>query len=561
MTGWPSGSPLCHPMAEIMFGARTVLALSLAITWLSAAASRRADASPIAKGATYYLSPAGDDSNPGTTPDRPWRSFAKVLNASKPLHAGDAVVLLDGTYTPQTTGLPYVNCRPDGNAPNGAPGRPIVLRAQNERRAFLQSDAHTAGLTMDGCSWWDVEGLRAASRDADAPQLGGYPVRLSRVDHVTLRRLLGSHNNRRQNTHVFAVEDSTNVLLEECEAYFFHRHAFSIWRSRFVTIRRCYANSMRYGERGCCSTIDNRAYGDEAVSLYGTSDSIVENSISENEANGFQIHGIANPLDPSGSGGRHNRILGSVSFGDSVPLLVSSRMVDGRYHNAEGNEIRDFVAANMSGAGIYLRGAAGTLVENATLYDSSGLGGLVADGGDPGLGGSCGPSNADGCSMIARFVLSLGHRQGYGFLVDGFENWLVEWSNASGNRVDFGLREAPEDDVGHIRHSGAVGAPQIGLGSEQCLIRVPEGSALKKAGKGARDIGATIVHRYQDGRLTRQLLWDPATGAFPCGTVVAGINDGPIRCTNVHARLNVNANGCHLLTSSPGEGPPEPGDH
>src|SRR5262249_38289354 len=152
--------------------------------------------------------------------------------------------------------------------------------------------------------------------------------------------------------------------------------------------------------------------------------------------------------------------------------------------NAEGNEIRDFVAANMSGAGIYLRGAAGTLVENATLYDSRGLGGLGADGGDPGLGGSCGPGDADGCRMIARFVLSLGHRQGYGFLVDGFENWLVEWSNASGNRVDYGWRETPEDDVGHIRRSRAVDAPQIGLGSEQCLIRVPEGSALKKAGKG-----------------------------------------------------------------------------
>jgi hypothetical protein len=536
-------------MAVIMFGARTVLVLSLAITWSSAPDSRRADASLVAKGATYYLSPAGDDSDPGTTPDRPWRSFAKVLNSSRPLRPGDAVVLLDGTYTPQTTGLPHVACGPDGNARNGAPGQPIILRAQNERKAFLESDAHTAGLTMEGCSWWNVEGLRAASRDADAPQLAGYPVRLSRVDHVTLRRLLGSHNNRLQNTHVFAVEDSTNVLLEECEAYFFHRHAFSIWRSRFVTVRRCYANSMRYGERGCCSTIDNRAYGDEAFSLYGTSDSIVENSISENEANGFQIHGIANPIDPSGSGGRNNRILGSVSFGDSVPLLVSSRMVDGTYHNAEGNEIRDFVAANTSGAGIYLRGAARTLVENATLYGSSGLGGLVADGGDPGLGGSCGSSNPDGCSLIARYVLSLAHRQGYGFLVDGFENWLIEWSNASGNRVDYGSSEPTDDDAGHIRHSRAVDAPQVGLGDGQCLIRVPDA--------GAHAIGATIVHRYQDGRLTQQPLWDPATGAFPCGAVVAGINDGPIRCMNVHTRLHINANGCHLRELAPSAGAPE----
>lgn len=535
-----------------MFGVRTLLALSLAIT---STGSREA-----ALAATYYLSPAGDDSNPGTTPDRPWRTFGKVLNPSKPLHAGDAVVLLDGTYTRQTTGLLHVDCGTDGNAPNGAPGRPIVVRAQNERRALLQSDGHEAGLTMEGCSWWQVEGLRAASQDADAPQIGGYPVRLSKVHEITLKRLLGSHNNRQQNTHVFAVEDSTNVLLEECEAYFFHRHAFSIWRSRFVTVRRCYANSMRYGARGCCSRIDNRAYGDEAFSLYGTSDSIIENSISENEANGFQIHGIANPIDPSGSGGRNNRILGSVSFGDSVPLLVSSRTVGGRYHNAKGNQIRDFLAANMSGAGVYLRGAAGTVVENATLYGSSGAGGLVADGGDPGLGGSCGASNPEGCSLIARYVLSVGHTQGHGFLVTGHENWLVKWSNASGNRVDYGAPEPFDDDAGHVRHSRRIDAPEMGLGSAQCLVQVPAGSRLKHVARGARDLGATIVHRYQDGKLTRQPLWDPTTGGFPCGAVVAGVNDGPIRCSNVQARLNIEARGCRSPASPSSEAPSEVGD-
>ena len=539
-----------------MLGARTVLTLLLLVVSSSALDAGAA----VAKGATYYVSPNGNDSNPGTTADRPWRTFDKVLNASRPLRPGDTVVLLDGTYTRQTTGLPHVECGPTGNAPNGTPDRPVVVRAQHERQALLQSDGSAPGFSMEGCGWWQVEGLRAASRDADAPQAGGYPFRFSRVDHVTLERLLGSHNNRRQNTHVFAVEDSTNVLLEECEAYFFHRHAFSIWRSRFVTLRRCYANSMRYGERGCCSTIDNRAYGDEAFSLYGTSDSIVENSISENEANGFQIHGIANPLDPSGSGGRHNRILGSVSLGDSVPLLVGSRMVGGTYHNAEGNEIRDFIAARTtSGAGIYLRGAAGTVVENATLYGSSGPGGLVADAGDPGLGGTCGPSNPDGCSLVARYVLSLDNRNGDGFLVSGLENWRIEWCDASGNRVDYGSPELPGDDAGHIRHCEVLDVPEIGLGDGQCLIQVPDGSALKRAGDGAHDIGATIVRRYHDGKLTRQPLWDPATGAFPCGAVVAGINDGPIRCTNVHERLNVNAHGCHLRASAASEGSREAG--
>src|SRR5262249_60882050 len=99
-----------------MFGARFVLAFSLLI--ISSGGSDAGSSKvtpPVTKGATYYLSPAGDDSNPGTTSERPWRSFEKVLNTSKPLRAGDTVGLLDGTYTRQTTGLPPLDCHPDGN--------------------------------------------------------------------------------------------------------------------------------------------------------------------------------------------------------------------------------------------------------------------------------------------------------------------------------------------------------------------------------------------------------------------------------------------------------------
>src|SRR6185295_4958501 len=156
----------------------------------------------------------------------------------------------------------------------GTAAQPITIRATNERKAFLSSDGQQTGFEMTNCAWWNVEGLRAANTDTSSgDQLAGYPFRFDKLDHVHLRRLLGSHNNRMQNTHVYAVENSQNVLLEECEAYFYHRHAFSIWRSRYVTLRRNYANSMLYGSKACCSTIDNWSYGDGAVVLYGSSDS------------------------------------------------------------------------------------------------------------------------------------------------------------------------------------------------------------------------------------------------------------------------------------------------
>src|SRR4029453_5609045 len=51
--------------------------------------------------------------------------------------------------------------------------------------------------------------------------------------------------------------------------------------------------------------------------------------------------------------------------------------------------------------------------------------------------------------------------------------------------------------------------------------------------QGAPQRRAAMLALAREGRLTPQALWDPATGAFTWGAVVAGINDGPLRCTNV----------------------------
>jgi hypothetical protein len=69
---------------------------------------------------------------------------------------------------------------------------------------------------------------------------------------------------------------------------------------------------------------------------------------------------------------------------------------------------------------------------------------------------------------------------------------------------------------------------------------------MAQAGAGGGPIGANILYRYEDGTLTTEPLWDPATRAFPCGAVIPDINDGAIRCTNLHTRLGVTGSGCVL---------------
>ena len=117
--------------------------------------------------------------------------------------------------TEAATGLLRIDCRSSGNARSGTSGEPITIRAENERQAALVSDGSQAPFEMIGCAWWRVEGLRAQDADnSSASQAAGYPFRFREVRYVTGRRLLGSHNNRMQNTHVYAVEYSEQVLLD-----------------------------------------------------------------------------------------------------------------------------------------------------------------------------------------------------------------------------------------------------------------------------------------------------------------------------------------------------------
>jgi hypothetical protein len=68
---------------------------------------------------------------------------------------------------------------------------------------------------------------------------------------------------------------------------------------------------------------------------------------------------------------------------------------------------------------------------------------------------------------------------------------------------------------------------------------------MKRSGKNGADIGANVLYRYQNGVLTNQPLWNTATGQFPSGVIVGGINDVPGQSAfDVHRRLNVNTDGC-----------------
>ena len=78
--------------------------------------------------ADYYVSPQGNDSNPGTE-TRPWLTIAKAADT---LRAGDTVFIRDGTYAPQAPITPKNSGTPDKPITYCAyPGEVVTIDGQN----------------------------------------------------------------------------------------------------------------------------------------------------------------------------------------------------------------------------------------------------------------------------------------------------------------------------------------------------------------------------------------------------------------------------------------------
>ncbi len=480
-----------------------------------------------------YVSPTGDDAADGTAA-APWLTFERALPELSP---GMSLVLLEGDYTPGLTGLPDIRC--GDNAVNGTAEAPISIRAQQERVPALVSDGSRSAFEIDGCQHWRLYGLRGRAGDLRGSEGGQqtYVFRIGNSQDIVARRLLFSNNNRYYNTHLYGITGSQRVLLEESEAYDFHRDGFFLVDTEDVTLRRCYARSEYPDLLPCNGEVDpETAYcsgyegGDAAFATYRDVVSTrFENCIADGPLGvGFNIGGSCHD----------NLIIGSAAVGSSFGIIdgVETGL------SSERNAIVDSVVVQTSSRGAYLRSATDASIDHLTVVDvqHSGLSAheLLDCTMFPG-----------GCSFEARHVLSVGSAAD-GITISGQDSWLVERSNAFGSgAADYDHDGAPEDiadRAGNIRSSMSMDPGPIGVGAGQCVVYIPDQSPMKGAGLDGSDLGATMLYRIE-GELTDEPLWDPRTGAFTCGATVAGVNDDPaVSCSGVHERLNVGGDGCAL---------------
>jgi len=450
-------------------------------------------------GTRYFMSPTGADAAVGSF-EAPWGTFVHALAELQP---GDTLVLQDGTYGEATAGLLHANC--SAGARSGLVDAPVRVVALHERRAFLQASGTTPPIHVASCGHWVLEGLRAESE--------GSVVRLNDSAGVVLRRLLLARTASAAAQPALWVQFATDLLVEETELYNFAHVGIDVTNGTRVTLRRTYANHRGFG------TVRPRG-----VRFGAAHDSLIENHIDEGNV-GVDLAGeIGGTYD--------NRVLGTISLAGDYGFLIGSDLPDAFVNS---NSYENCVAVRPTGPGLWSLSSANVQATHVTVVNGGGAGFLAG---------------SSGIAMTPSFAcagcLSVGNAgAGYDIEDHAPTDWSIAASNAFGNGGGGYVHDSVPVSPGEAQVDSSSRELDPMLGG--CLVYVPDTSPMRGAGPDGTDIGANVVRRYEDGRLTSVRLWHPVTGRFPCGAVVEGVNDDPATsCIGVHERLAVGTDGCPI---------------
>jgi hypothetical protein len=112
-----------------------------------------------AKGNIYYVSPAGNDNNPGTI-DSPWKTPEKAGSTAM---AGDTVIFRGGVYNGQLA---------PKNSGNPSDGWIIFKAYSGEEPTIIHDTYWSRPVNIDGANFIEVNGLTAVAAGPNGPGIG-----------------------------------------------------------------------------------------------------------------------------------------------------------------------------------------------------------------------------------------------------------------------------------------------------------------------------------------------------------------------------------------------------
>ena len=345
---------------------------------------------------TFYISPLGLDTNDGLSQDYPVASWTEALSR---LGAGDTLIVMDGIWTKdscngtlkclQVSQLLEANCKtPDHSS--GTALAPVVIRAQNQRKALLASNGGSA-IKLQYCDHWQVDGLYAKSRDnKDISQAS--VVWADHAEYIDFKNLLVRHPNRYHNTHLVQLTDTDHSTVSRSELYDFHRHGISVSSGSDHNVTRLnYINSRYYGDLDEKDAEDSHLsdMGDECITFYATDSNRSENDIAV-ACEGIQATGA------------RNKILGGIVYQADDGFRIASNCQDSggeqlcydpdeypiERYIAHDNLVKDSVAFHIRDTAFDCISSQGCQFENFTVADAQTFNVVIRDNIKTSSGGS-----------------------------------------------------------------------------------------------------------------------------------------------------------------------------
>ncbi|WP_405873928.1 right-handed parallel beta-helix repeat-containing protein [Streptomyces zaomyceticus] len=107
---------------------------------------------------TYFVSPEGSDSNPGTSAGAPFRTLQKAADSAGP---GDTVSIMNGTYSERSAGSNVLTIKRSGR-----PGAPITFTAHPGHQPVIHPVQAWNGIGVYGASYISIKNLEIRGNNA-----------------------------------------------------------------------------------------------------------------------------------------------------------------------------------------------------------------------------------------------------------------------------------------------------------------------------------------------------------------------------------------------------------
>ena len=210
-------------------------------------------------GTTYYVSPSGNNKNPGTES----QPFLTADYAASKANPGDIIIFENGTYT----GIPgsFVASL----SRSGISSAPITYKARNKNMAILDGRYNSA--------------LGAFSISGSNINISGFEIKGMSDMGIEVRP--GASNIEISDMNIHDIGRRCYTLDEgQC--------AFYIKSSSYITIERCLIHDIgRYGpgENGCSQPNNFYQKLDHGIYLDGSSEVTMQNNVFYNIKGGFSL--------------------------------------------------------------------------------------------------------------------------------------------------------------------------------------------------------------------------------------------------------------------------------